>query len=57
MDELVNNRYSLLKLFQPFVESTKLFPIHSYGKTVTVVQARPLWLKSSLNDLLLIGIV
>ena len=28
------NRYHLLKLFQPLMESTKLFPIHTYGKTV-----------------------
>ena len=30
----LKNRYHLLKLFQPLVESTKLFPIHTYGKTV-----------------------
>ena len=30
----LKNRYRLLKLFQPLVESTKLFPIHTYSKTV-----------------------
>ena len=29
-----NNSYQLLKLFLPVVKSTKLFPIHTYGKTV-----------------------
>ena len=28
------NSYQLLKLFLPVVKSTKLFPIHTYGKTV-----------------------
>ena len=30
----LKNRYYILKLFQPFLASTKLFPIHTYGKTV-----------------------
>ena len=30
----LKNSYYMLKLFQPFVASTKLFPIHTYGKTV-----------------------
>ena len=32
----LKNRYYMLKLFQPFVASTKLFPIHTYGKTALI---------------------
>lgn len=34
VDLIIKQQYHLLKLFQPFVESTKRFPIHTYGKTV-----------------------
>ena len=29
-----NNQYELMKLFQPFVESSKKFPIHKFSKTI-----------------------
>ena len=30
------NQYGMLKLFQPFIKSTKKFPIHTFSKTVIV---------------------
>ena len=30
------NQYGMLKLFQPFIKSTKMFPIHTFSKTVIV---------------------